>query len=351
MPVGTRGTVKGMAQDELTAIGAPIILSNTYHLYLRPGTDILRSAGGLHKFIGWSKPILTDSGGYQVFSLAAIRRIREEGVEFRSHLDGSLHSFTPERAIEIQRDIGSDIMMVLDECAPYPSEREYIIKSNEMTLRWAERCRRAMKESPERYDYSQALFGIVQGGVEQDIRVYSARSLTDMDFEGYAIGGLAVGEPIEKMYEVVSLCTESLPATKPRYLMGVGTPANLLEAIERGVDMFDCVLPTRNGRNAMLFTRNGTITITNAQYKDDFSPVDPECGCRTCRMYARAYLRHLFQAKEILGLRLATEHNLYFYQELMRQARAAIVAHTYGPWKEITINSLQQAVPTYSSTH
>jgi queuine tRNA-ribosyltransferase len=333
MPVGTRGSVKAIEQRELLEVGAQIILGNTYHLYLRPGIEILREAGGLHRFIGWQNSILTDSGGFQVFSLAGLRTIAEEGVEFRSHLDGSSHLFTPERVIDIQRAIGSDIMMVLDECVASPCEREYVVSSNAMTLRWAERALRRFRESEPLYGYQQALFGIIQGGTHADIREYSATVLRDLDFDGYAIGGLAVGEPAEQMYEMVEVSTAVMPRLKPRYLMGVGTPENLLEAIERGVDMFDCVLPTRNGRNAMLFTHHGTMTITNAKYKNDFTPVDEACGCYTCRSFTRAYLRHLFQVKEILALQLSTIHNLTFYQSLMRSAREKLRSGGFHAWK------------------
>jgi queuine tRNA-ribosyltransferase len=349
MPVGTQGTVKAITQPLLEAVGAEILLSNTYHLYLRPGMELLRKAGGLHKFIAWDHPILTDSGGYQVFSLADLRTIEEEGVKFRSHLDGSSHAFTPEHVIDIQRHIGSDIMMVLDECTPYPCERGYAASSNELTLRWAERCREHLRRTAPLYGYGQAIFGIVQGSVFPEIRARSAGRLLELGFDGYAIGGLAVGEPVEEMYAMVEVTTAILPADKPRYLMGVGTPANLLEAIERGVDMFDCVLPTRNGRNAMLFTKHGPMTITNAKYKDDFSPVDDTCECPTCRRYSRAYLRHLFQVKELLGLQLATTHNLYYYQWLMRTARAMIAEGRFAAWKQEHLNSLRHAHPVYSS--
>jgi queuine tRNA-ribosyltransferase len=333
MPVGTQGTVKAMTQQSLEEIGTEIMLSNTYHLYLRPGIEILRQAGGLHRFINWPRPILTDSGGYQVFSLSDLRKIEEDGVNFRSHLDGSSHLFTPEKVVDIQRHIGSDIMMVLDECTPYPSTREYANSSNELTLRWAQRCKDRLTSSPELYGYAQTLFAIVQGSTYEDIREHSARVLTEMDFEGYAIGGLAVGEPAEQMYAMIEVCNNILPKIKPRYLMGVGTPENLLEAIERGVDMFDCVMPTRNGRNAQFFTRNGVINITNARYKDDFAPVDGECDCYTCRTHTRAYIRHLFMVKEILGLQLATLHNLSYYQWVVRSARQAIRNRRYQDWK------------------
>jgi queuine tRNA-ribosyltransferase len=343
MPVGTQGTVKAVTPAGLEATGAEIMLSNTYHLYLRPGTSILEQGGGLHKFIGWRHPILTDSGGYQVFSLSELRKIEEQGVVFRSHLDGSAHTFTPESVVDIQRSIGSDIMMVLDECAPYPCSHEYASASNEMTMRWAMRAKKRLQETAPRYGASQALFAIVQGSVFKDLRTYSAETLTGMDFEGYAIGGLAVGEPAPAMYEVIDTCTAILPREKPRYLMGVGTPENILEAIERGVDMFDCVLPTRNGRNASLFTARGPMTITNAKFKDDFTPVDESCGCYTCTHFTRAYLRHLFQAHEILGLQLATTHNLYFYQWLTRSAREAITAGRFASWKQDVLSTLRQA--------
>ncbi len=338
MPVGTQASVKSMSPMALEDIGVEIILSNTYHLYLRPGIEILHHAGGLHRFMNWNRPILTDSGGYQVFSLSDLRKIEEEGVQFRSHLDGSLHTFKPENVIDIQRYIGSDIMMVLDECAPFPCERDYAIKSNELTLRWAERCKQRFETSVELYEYSQALFGIVQGSVYPDIRQHAARVLKEMDFSGYAIGGLAVGEPTEQMYQMIDVCNEILPFDKPRYLMGVGTPKNLLEAIERGVDMFDCVLPTRNGRNAQLFTKKGIINITNARYKEDFSPIDDSCDCYTCKNFSRSYIRHLFMVKEILGLQLATYHNLYYYLWLMRNARRAIQDGKFTSWKQEQLN-------------
>jgi queuine tRNA-ribosyltransferase len=348
MPVGTQGSVKAVSQRSLCEVGSEIILSNTYHLYLRPGMEILRDAGGLHKFMNWEKPILTDSGGYQVFSLSDLRTIEENGVEFRSHLDGSLHTFTPEGVVDIQRSIGSDIMMVLDECAPYPCDKDYAASSSAMTLRWAERCRKRLIGTDRSYDHDQTLFAIVQGSVYPDLRQDSARALVDMDFEGYAIGGLAVGESAEEMYDIVSICTDVLPKEKPRYLMGVGTPENLLEAIERGVDMFDCVLPTRNGRNAMLFTRRGAMNISNAKFKNDFNPIDEECLCYTCRTFTRAYLRHLFQVKEILGLELATIHNLYYYQWLMREARGAIAQGRFSRWKQDRIQMVHHLDLAYS---
>lgn len=349
MPVGTQGSVKAIQQRELVDIGAEIILGNTYHLYLRPGADVLREGGGLHKFMGWERPILTDSGGYQVFSLSELRKIEDGGVSFKSHLDGSVHFFTPEKVIDIQRAIGSDIMMVLDECAPYPCEREYAVSSNGLTLRWAERCKRQADLTQGLYGHRQSVFGIVQGSIFPDIREYSAQVLRDLDFDGYAIGGLAVGEPAEQMYDIVSQCTELLPPDHPRYLMGVGTPENLLEAIGRGVDMFDCVLPTRNGRNAMLFTRRGPITITNAKYTKDFTPVDEACGCYTCRSFTRAYLRHLFHVREILGLELATIHNLAYYQELMATSREKIFNGSFETWKQECLATLRQEETIFSS--
>lgn len=347
MPVGTQGSVKAIEQRELLDAGAQIILGNTYHLYLRPGLDVIESAGGLHEFISWKKPILTDSGGYQVFSLTGLRKIEEEGVAFRSHLDGSTHVFTPESVIRIQRQLGSDVMMVLDECTPYPCEHQYAFESNELTLRWAQRCQTEFRRGSPMYGHKQALFGIVQGSVYADIRERSAKALTESGFDGYAIGGLAVGEPAEQLYDLTELCQGFLPQEKPRYLMGVGTPENLLESIARGMDMFDCVLPTRNGRNAMCFTRQGAINLRNAIYKNDFSPVDPECRCYACSSFSRAYIRHLFLAKEILALQLATIHNLSFYLWLMRKAREAILETRFVGWKsEIVSRFRANAVST-----
>ena len=341
MPVGTQGSVKAIEPRELEEIGAQIILGNTYHLYLRPGTEILSSAGGLHRFIHWEKPILTDSGGYQVYSLTDLRKIEEEGVTFKSHLDGSTHFFSPESVVVIERQIGADIMMVLDECTPYPCDRQYATASNELTVRWAERCKEAFEINPSHYGHSQALFGIVQGSTYPDVREMSAQKLVQLDFDGYAIGGLAVGEPLEEMYRITGICESILPPSKPRYLMGVGTPQNLLESIERGIDMFDCVLPTRNGRNSTLFTHRGSVNIKNATYKSDFRPVDELCTCYTCRTFTRAYLRHLFHVKEILALQLATIHNLAFYLWLMKEARIQIQASRYGAWKSGMLQQLQ----------
>jgi queuine tRNA-ribosyltransferase len=342
MPVGTQGSVKAIEQRELDEIGARIILGNTYHLYLRPGTEIINRLGGLHKFISWNKPILTDSGGYQVFSLSELNKISEDGVRFSSHLDGSQHFFTPESVIEIQRFLGSDIMMVLDECTPYPTTYEYADKSRELTYNWAAKCKRKFLNTQNLYGHSQALFGIVQGSVYHELRQKSVSELVGLDFDGYAIGGLSVGEPAETMYEMTKICTDILPVDKPRYLMGVGTPENILESIERGVDMFDCVMPTRNGRNAMLFTQSGSISIKTAKYKNDPLPVDEACGCYTCNNFSRAYIRHLFQVHEILGLQLATIHNLYFYQWLVREARKAISENRFSGWKQNQISKLNK---------
>lgn len=341
MPVGTQGSVKAIEHRELEGIDARIILGNTYHLYLRPGTELIHAAGGLHKFIGWNRAILTDSGGYQVFSLNELRTIEEKGVTFKSHIDGSAHVFTPESVVGIQRELGSDIMMVLDECAPFPCDHEYAYKSNELTVRWAERCKREFERSEPLYGHSQALFGIVQGSIYPEIRDESARSLKALDFDGYAIGGLAVGEPAGEMYRMIEITEPFLPTEKPRYLMGVGTPANLLEAVGRGIDMFDCVLPTRNGRNANLFTRSGALNMRNAKYKADLTPPDAECDCYTCAHFSRAYLKHLFQVREIVGLQLATIHNLSFYLWLMQQARAAIIDGRFGTWKSSMLRQLE----------
>jgi queuine tRNA-ribosyltransferase len=340
MPVGTQGAVKAVEPRELEELGATIVLGNTYHLYLRPGTRIIQRGGGLHRFMAWSRPILTDSGGYQVFSLSDLRGLSEEGVEFRSHIDGSLHRLTPEGAVDIQRALGSDIMMVLDECPAYPCDVEYAARSMELSLRWARRCKDRADATPPVYGSSQALFGIIQGSTVDRLRETSARGLLDIGFDGYAIGGLSVGEPAADMYRITELCTAVMPQDQPRYLMGVGTPENILESIDRGIDMFDCVLPTRNGRNAMFFTRSGRINIRNARYEDDFRPIDPGCGCYTCRTFSRAYLRHLFKSREIAGLQLASIHNLSFYCWLTRSAREAICAGGYRHWKAAMLQSL-----------
>jgi queuine tRNA-ribosyltransferase len=342
MPVGTQGSVKAVEPRELEEIGAQIILGNTYHLYLRPGCEILGKAGGLHRFAAWPHPILTDSGGYQVFSLSDLRGIDDDGVIFNSHIDGSSHRFTPESVIDTQRALGSDIMMVLDECAPFPCEEAYAAKSHQLTLRWAERCRKHLDATSPRYGHGQALFGIVQGNVYEHLRVLSAEGLIGMDFDGYAIGGLSVGEPADVMYRMTELCTALLPATKPRYLMGVGTPENIIESIARGVDMFDCVMPTRNGRNAMVFTRNGRMNLRNARYATDFGPIDPECSCYACRTFTRAYIRHLTKSREILALQLASMHNLAFYLWLVRSARDAIMHNCFASWKAEILSSLSR---------
>ena len=341
MPVGTQGTVKAVNQHYLeNEIKAQIVLSNTYHLYLRPGTDILEKAGGLHKFMNWQKPILTDSGGYQVFSLAELRKLKPDGVEFSSHLDGSRHFFTPEKVINIQRSIGSDIMMVLDECTPYPCEYEYAKKSVQLTSDWAVKNKEAFENSKSLYDHKQYQFGIIQGSVYKDLRQKSVDDLLKLDFDSYAIGGLAVGEPTEIMYDMVDFTTDLMPEGRPRYLMGVGKPENILEAIERGIDMFDCVMPTRNARNANLFTYSGTLSMRNAQYKDDFNPVDGSCDCYTCKNYTRAYLRHLFIASEILALELASIHNLTFYLKLVKEAREKIIEGNFLQWKKEIVKQI-----------
>ncbi len=334
MPVGTQGTVKAVTERILKEeIKAQIVLSNTYHLYLRPGTHILEEAGGLHRFMNWDRPILTDSGGFQVYSLSDLRKLKPDGVEFRSHLDGSSHFFSPKKVIEIERSIGSDIMMPLDECTPYPCDYEYAKRSKDLTSEWAALNKKAFDETEPLYGHPQYLFGIIQGSVYKDLREESARDLIKLDFDGYSIGGLAVGEPTESMYDLVNFTTDFIPENKPRYLMGVGRPENILEAIARGVDMFDCVMPTRNARNAYLFTSAGIVSMRNAAYKDDFAPLDQKCGCYTCRNFSRAYLRHLFNAKEILALELATIHNLTFYLDLVREARNRILDGSFTEWK------------------
>jgi len=341
MPVGTQGTVKAVNQDYLkNHLNAQIVLSNTYHLYLRPGTEVLEKAGGLHRLMNWDRPILTDSGGFQIFSLADLRHLKKDGVEFRSHLDGSKHFFTPQNVVEIQRSIGSDIMMVLDECTPFPCEYEYAEKSVKLTSDWAAQAKNVFESSKQKYGYDQNLFGIIQGSTYKDLREHSAKEIIDIDFNGFAIGGLAVGEPTEIMYDMVDFTTDFMPEYKPRYLMGVGRPENLLEGIERGIDMFDCVMPTRNARNAYLFTWNGILSMRNARYKDDFYPVDDICECYTCTNFSRAYIRHLFIAKEILALELASIHNLYFYLNLMRTAKQKILDGNFSEWKSKVINKL-----------
>lgn len=341
MPVGTAGTVKGVHTREIKEdINADIILGNTYHLFLRPGLETLEQAGGLHKFNGWDRPILTDSGGYQVYSLANNRKITEEGVKFKSHIDGSYHFFTPEYAMDIQRVIGADIMMAFDECTPYPCDYEYARKSMEMTHRWLKRCCNRFDATEGKYGYSQTLFPIVQGSTYKDLRTKSAETIASFEREGNAIGGLSVGEPAEEMYEMTDLVCSILPTDKPRYLMGVGTPANILENIALGVDMFDCVMPTRNGRNGMLFTSEGFINIKNQKWENDFSPIDPNGTSFVDQAYTKAYVRHLFKAGEMLGSQIASIHNLAFYLWLVREARKHIIAGDFTSWKNTMVKKV-----------
>ena len=343
MPVGTVGTVKGVQRHDLEDdIKAQIILGNTYHLYLRPGTHILRQAGGLHKFEGWTRPILTDSGGFQVFSLADIRKMNEEGVQFSSHIDGRKLIFTPESVMDIEREIGADIMMAFDECCPGTADYQYAKNSMERTHRWLQRCIDRFDSTPNLYGYKQHLFPIVQGCVYKDLRQDAAKYLRDLDRDGYAIGGLAVGEPTEQMYDMIEVVNDILPTTKPRYLMGVGTPWNILEAIERGVDMFDCVMPTRNGRNGMIFTQNGVMNLRNKKWEDDFTELDP-CGTSYVdHHYTRAYVRHLIHAQEMLGLEILSIHNLAFYLWLVGEARKHILAGDFKAWKDDITPRLMQ---------
>lgn len=329
MPVGTAGTVKAMKPEEVRDMGAQIILGNTYHLYLRPGHEVVKAAGGLHKFMNWERAILTDSGGFQVFSLGAMRKISEEGVEFRSHIDGSKHMLSPEKSMEIQNALGSDIMMAFDECAPYPADRNYVKNSLERTTRWLKRCKEYHKNTEQ-----QSLFGIMQGGMYKDLRKQSAEEIVELDLPGYAIGGLSVGEPKEIMYEVTDDCVDYLPADKPRYLMGVGSPDCLFEGVERGIDMFDCVLPTRIARHGMAMTSQGRVNIKNAKYERDFTPLDPNCDCYTCRNYSKAYLRHLFKSDEILSSMLMTTHNLHFLVNTMAGIRKAIEEDRFLEYKK-----------------
>ena len=338
MPVGTQGTVKALSQQELLDLGAGVVLGNAYHLYLRPGHERVERLGGLHGFMGWPRPILTDSGGFQVFSLRERCEITEEGALFRSHLDGSRHLFTPERVMEIEQALGADIIMAFDECTPWPSAGDEARESMERTRRWAARCAERHQSLQAARTAAglppQALFGIVQGSVFPELRRRGARDLADLDLPGYALGGLGVGEPRQEMLASIEAALPELPAERPRYLMGVGLPQDLVDCVSRGVDMFDCVIPTRNARNSTLFTRRGRVRMRNAGHADDPSPLDPDCGCLTCRHYHRAYLRHLFLTDEILGVRLATYHNLYFYLELMGSMRAAIVEGAFGEWRE-----------------
>jgi len=341
MPVGTAGTVKAVHTRELhNDIHAQIILGNTYHLYLRPGLETLEKAGGLHKFNGWDGPILTDSGGYQVYSLAERRKFQNEGVVFHSHIDGSRHTFTPEIVVDIQRSIGADIIMAFDECTPYPCEYDYAKKSLRMTHQWLERCMIQFRETQPRYGYEQSLFPIVQGSVYRDLRIQSAEFIASQGADGNAIGGLSVGEPAEQMYEMTELVCGILPKDKPRYLMGVGTPVNILEGIARGIDMFDCVMPTRNGRNGMIFTSRGIVNLRNVKWKDDFSPLDEDGTAFVDHDYSRAYVRHLFIAGEILGPMIASIHNLAFYQWLVKEARNRIEDGTFSPWKAEMVKQL-----------
>lgn len=343
MPVGTAGSVKAVSQQQLKEdVQARIILGNTYHLYLRPGLEVLEQAGGLHQFNGWDRPILTDSGGYQVFSLAASRKITEEGVVFQSHIDGSRHLFTPESVMDIQRTIGADIIMAFDECPPYPSEYAYAKKSMELTHRWLDRCFKQFDNTPDKYGYTQNLFPIIQGSTFADLRKASGEYIASKNAAGNAIGGLSVGEPDNMMYEFTELCCDLLPVHKPRYLMGVGTPWNILECIALGVDMFDCVMPTRNGRNAMLFTSKGVINIDNKKWEKDFTPLDDGIECHVSNHYSKAYLRHLMKAKEILGLTIASVHNLAFYLWLVKEARKHIQAGDFLSWKNEQVQILQQ---------
>lgn len=344
MPVGTVGSVKAVHFEELRRqVMAQIILGNTYHLYLRPGLNILRKAGGLHKFNGWEKPILTDSGGFQVFSLTGIRKLKEEGCEFRSHIDGSKHFFTPENVMDTERIIGADIIMAFDECAPGEAEYSYAKKSMQMTHRWLDRCIKRFNETEPLYGYNQTLFPIVQGCKYKDLRQESAKFVADKGADGNAIGGLAVGEPTEVMYEMVEIVNEILPKDKPRYLMGVGTPWNILEGIERGVDMFDCVMPTRNGRNAQLFTYQGTMNMKNKKWEDDFSPIDPD-GCDVDLVTSKAYLHHLFKAQEYLGPQIASIHNLAFYLRLVSDARKHIEQGDFTTWKNSVVNDMMRRI-------
>ena len=344
MPVGTCGSVKGVHVSELKQqVKAQIILGNTYHLYLRPGLEVLKAAGGLHKFNSWDRPILTDSGGFQVFSLTGIRKLREDGCEFRSHIDGSKHFFTPENVMDTERAIGADIMMAFDECPPGQSDYQYAKRSLELTQKWLDRCVKRFEETEPLYDYPQSLFPIVQGCTFKDLRQEAAKHVADKGADGNAIGGLAVGEPTEVMYEMIEVVNEILPKDKPRYLMGVGTPQNILEAIERGVDMFDCVMPTRNGRNGMLFTYEGTLNMRNKKWENDFTPIDPD-GCEVDQAYTKAYLHHLFKAQELLALQIASIHNLAFYLRLVGDARQHIINGDFVAWKNSIIEQLGKRI-------
>jgi len=344
MPVGTQGTVKAISPQELKDSRAEVILSNTYHLFLRPGTEVIKKAGGLHNFMSWQKPILTDSGGYQVFSLALLRKVIDNGVEFQSHIDGQKHLFTPENVIETQQIFGSDIMMPLDECVHYPCGRDQAEVAMKRTVDWAKRSKEFMVHSSKFIEKKQLLFGIVQGATYEDLRRECAERLIEMDFQGYAIGGVSVGEPRNLIYNIVNLVTGLLPENKPRYLMGVGLPQDILEAVSEGVDMFDCVVPTRYGRNGTAFTSAGKLTIRNSPYTEDFAPLDAECGCYACRNFSRAYLRHLFNTGEILGLRLVSLHNVHFFLKLMQRAREAIAQDKFGEFKKEFLGKYNNSV-------
>ncbi len=342
MPVGTLGTVKGIHQEELKSkVNADIILSNTYHLYLRPGTEVIQKAGGIHKFINWDRPLLTDSGGYQVYSLSSQRKIKEEGAKFKSHIDGSAHLFTPENVMHIQRQIGADFIMAFDECTPYPCDRRYVERSLGMTHRWLDRWKKAFDESEPLYGHEQVLLPIVQGSTYDDLRKKSCEAVLKHDWFAHAIGGLSVGEPHEDMYRIAEICCGILPEDKPRYLMGVGTPANLLECVALGIDMFDCVLPTRNARHGLLYTSEGIINIKNKKWESDFTPIDAVLDCDTSNQHTKAYLRHLFKCNELLGPQISTLHNLHFFLWLMRTAREHIVAGTFAAWKNMMVPKLQ----------
>ena len=343
MPVGTLGSVKGVNPRELKKeVDSQMLLSNTYHLFLRPGVEVMKAAGGIHKFISWDRPILTDSGGYQVFSLSSNRKLTQEGAHFRSHIDGSKHTFTPENVMDIQRTIGADIIMAFDECTPYPCDYNYAKESMNLTHQWLKRCVDRFKSTDPMYDYNQFLFPIVQGSVYEDLRKESAGYISEFDAEGYAIGGLSVGEPVNMMYDMTQLVTEILPIDKPRYLMGVGTPSNILESIERGIDMFDCVIPTRNGRNGMLFTKDGVINIKNERWKKDFSPIEENGESYVDHTFSKSYLRHLMVSKEMLGGQIATLHNLSFYMWLVKEARVKIMEGEFKSWKTEMVDKLSQ---------
>ncbi len=345
MPVGTLGTVKGVSQDRLKdPIQAQIILGNTYHLYLRPGTEVIQASGGLHGFMNWDRPILTDSGGYQIFSLSDIRTLDEEGAHFKSHLDGSKHLFTPENVVDIQRILGSDIMMILDECPPYPSDYAYVKNSMELTHRWAKRGQKQFLETQALYGHRQFQFGIVQGGTYKDLRIASAEFMAEQNFEGIAIGGLSVGEPIPLLYEMTDVNTDVMPKEKARYLMGVGTPANLLESIARGVDMFDCVMPTRNARNGTIFTREGKVNLRNSKWKNHHAPLDPDFPSDLCQKYHMSYVHHLLRSNELFGMTLASEHNLQFYLWLMKEVREHIKNDTYASWYPLMVTQLESKI-------